>query len=99
MHEEPVGEARPLGIAQYRTTTESEVEGSSGEACVSSWPREDDTTGADDRTVANAFGDAQPPGIAKRPRRNLNSQRLLVKLGQSKWHEQRRHCSSRNACW
>ena len=25
-----VGEARPLGIAQYSTTTESEVEGSSG---------------------------------------------------------------------
>ena len=51
------------GIAQYSTTTEPEVEGSSGEA-GSSWSGADDTTSADDSTVAKAFGAAQPPGTA-----------------------------------
>ena len=32
--EVPVGEARPLGISQYSTATESEVEGSSGEGLL-----------------------------------------------------------------
>ena len=59
----PVGEARPLGIAQHSTTTDPEVEGSSGEASIS-WPGVENTTSADDSTVAKGFGEAQPPGIA-----------------------------------
>ena len=60
----PVGEARPLGISQYSTATEPEVEGSSGET-GSSWTRADDTTRPDDATVAKAVGEARPPGIAE----------------------------------
>ena len=41
--EVPVGEARPPGISQHSTATESEDEGSSGEA-GSSWPGADDMT-------------------------------------------------------
>ena len=59
-----VGEARPFGIAQYSTTTESEVEGSPGEA-GSSWPGADDTTSAGVTTVAKTVGESRPPGIAK----------------------------------
>ena len=51
------------GSAQYSSTTEPEVEGSSGEA-GSSWSGVDDTTSADDSTVAKASGAAQPPGTA-----------------------------------
>ena len=46
------------------TTTESEVEASSGEA-VSSWPGADDTTSAGDATVAKVVGEARLPGVAK----------------------------------
>ena len=56
--EVPVGEARPPGISQYSTATESEVDGSS-------WPRADDMTRHVDATVAKAVGEARPPGIAE----------------------------------
>ena len=53
-----------FGIAQYSTTTESEVEGFCGEA-GSSWPGADDTTGAGVATVATTVGESRPQGIAK----------------------------------
>ena len=59
-----VGKARPLGISQYSTAPESEVEGSPGEA-GSSWRGADDTTRPDDATVAEPVGEARPPGIAE----------------------------------
>ena len=59
-----VGEARPPGISQFSAATESEVEGSSGEA-GSSWPGSDDKTRHVDATVAEAVGEAWPPGIAE----------------------------------
>ena len=58
-----VGEARPLGVAQYSTTTESEVE-LSGEAGLSR-SGADVTTSACVTTVAKTVGEPQPPGIAK----------------------------------
>ena len=57
--EKTVGEARPLGISQCSTATESEVEGSSGGA-GSSWPGADDMTRHVDATVAKAVGEARP---------------------------------------
>ena len=50
-----VGEAGPLGIAQYSTTTESKVEGSSGEA-GSFWSGADDTTSAGISAVVKTVG-------------------------------------------
>ena len=56
--EEPVGEARPLGIAQ------SAVEGSSGEAW-SSWSGAERTPSAGITAVAMPAGGPRPPGIAR----------------------------------
>ena len=52
------GEVRPRGIAQYSTNTESDVEGSFGEA--GSWHRADDTTSAGVTTVAKSVGESWP---------------------------------------
>ena len=51
-------------LGSHSTTTESEVEGSSGEA-GSSWPGADDTTSAGFTTVAKTVGGLRPSGIAK----------------------------------
>ena len=61
------GEGRPRGIAQCSAKTESEVEGSCGEA-GSSWPGADDTTIAGVTTVLETVGESRPlPGIARGP--------------------------------
>ena len=60
--EVPVGEARPLGIAQYSTATESEVEMSSGGA-GSSWPGADDTTPVGAAPMDIAPGQIPAPGL------------------------------------
>ena len=59
-----VGEARPLEISQYNTATESESEGSSGEA-GSSWTGAGYTARSDDATVARVVGEVRPPEFAK----------------------------------
>ena len=107
-----VGEARPPGISQFSAATESEVEGSSGEA-GSSWPGSDDKTRHVDATVAEAVGEAWPPGIAEHsvatalvPRERVQ-RRAAEKTGgwwswafwaQSKVQEQRLRYSIRQAC-
>ena len=59
-----VGGAWPPRISLYSTATESEVEGSSGEA-GSSWPGADDMPCHVGATVAKVVGEARPPGIAE----------------------------------
>ena len=61
--EVPFGEARPPGISQHSTATESKFEGSSGEA-GSSWPGAGNTA-RPDATVAKVVGEVRPPECAK----------------------------------
>ena len=76
-----VGEARPLGIAEHSTKTESAVAVSSGEAGPS-WPRVKSTPSAVDTAVAMLAGEARPYGIEKLEchDESLNSRRVPVKL-------------------
>ena len=62
--EEPVGEARPLGIAQYSAATASALAVSSGET-GSVRPGDKDTTDADGTAVVGPAGEDRPCGIAK----------------------------------
>ena len=61
--EEPVGEARPPGVAEHSATTGLAVALSSdkGEA-GSSWSRKKGTTSA---AATKSVGEVRPPGIAK----------------------------------